>query len=48
MRKGKGKRERWQEFFPEDKGLPLSREETDVAHRKLVAYKGKRGNIPLR
>ena len=24
-----------------DKGLPLDREETDVAHRKMVVYKSK-------
>ena len=27
-----------------DKGLPLDREETDVAHRKMAVYKGTRGN----
>lgn len=25
-----------------DKGLPLDREETDVAHRQMAVYKGKR------
>ena len=28
-------------------GLPLDREETDVAHRKMAVYKGKRGNPVL-
>lgn len=28
----------------EDKGLPLDRAETDLAHRKMAAYKSKRGN----
>lgn len=28
-------------FVPEwDKGLPLDRKETDMAHRQMVAYKG--------
>ena len=31
-------------FVLEDKGLPLDREETDVAHRQLAVYKGTRGN----
>ena len=31
-----------------DKGLPLDREETDVAHSKMAVYKGKRGNPVLR
>lgn len=26
-----------------DEGLPLSREETDIAPRKMVVYKDKRG-----
>ena len=30
-----------------DKGLPLDREETDVAHRQMQVYKGKRGNPML-
>lgn len=28
----------------EDKGLPLDRAETDLAHGKMAAYKSKRGN----
>ena len=28
-------------------GLPLDREETDVAHRKMAVYKGTRGNLLL-
>ena len=32
---------------PEDKGLPLDREETDVAHRQMAVYKGKGGNPVL-
>ena len=27
-----------------DKGQPPDREETDLAHRKMVVYKDKRGN----
>jgi hypothetical protein len=27
--------------------LPLDREETDVAHRQMQVYKGKRGNPML-
>ena len=27
----------------QDKGLPLDREETDVAHRKMAVYKGTGG-----
>jgi hypothetical protein len=27
-----------------DTGLPLDREETDVAHRQMAVYKGTRGN----
>ena len=34
--KGKGTRER-------SKGLPLDREETDVAHSQMTVYKGKGG-----
>ena len=26
-------------FIPEDKGLPLDGEETDMAHRKMAVYK---------
>jgi hypothetical protein len=42
--KEKGKRERTKRYFSGggDKGLPLDREETDVAHRKMMAYKDKR------
>ena len=40
--KGKETREREEGYMsPEDKGLPLDREETDVAHRKMVVYKSK-------
>lgn len=36
-------------FVPEgDKELPLDREETDVAHRKMPIYKGKGGNPCVR
>lgn len=28
-------------FVQEDKGLPLGRAETDVAHRQMAVYKGK-------
>jgi hypothetical protein len=31
-----------------DKGLPLDREETDVAHRKMATYKGERGKLHVR
>ena len=34
-------------FVSEGEGLPLDREETDVAHRQMVVYKGKRGNPML-
>ena len=30
-----------------DKGLPLDREETDVAHRQMAVYKGKLRNQVL-
>ena len=30
-----------------DKGLPLDREETDMAYGKMAVYKGKRGNPML-
>ena len=30
-----------------DKGLPLDREETDVVHRQMVVYKGKKANPVL-
>jgi hypothetical protein len=30
-----------------NKGLPLDREETDVAHRQVALYKGKMGNTEL-
>ena len=30
-----------------NKGLPLEKGETDVAHRQLAVYKGKRGNPVL-
>lgn len=34
---------REQGYLPwRDKGLPLDREETDVAHRQMAVYKGKR------
>lgn len=39
--KGRGRRD----IFPEDKGLPLNREEMDVA--RMPAYKGKRENCVL-
>jgi len=31
-------------FVKEDKGLPLDREETDKARRKIAVNKGKKGN----
>ena len=37
-------------IFPkveQDKGLPLEREKTDMAHRKMVVYKGRRRNPVL-
>ena len=34
-------------FVPEDKGQPLDREETDVAHRQIAIYKGKGRNLLL-
>lgn len=30
-----------------DQGAPLDREETDVTHRKMAVYKGKRENPVL-
>ena len=33
-------------FVLEDKGLPLNREETDVAHRKMAVYKETKGHPP--
>ena len=39
--KGKGTNERGQVYLSgRDKELPLDREETDVAHRKMMVYKG--------
>jgi len=35
-------------FALEDKGLPLGREETEMAHRKRAVYKGTRGNPLVR
>jgi hypothetical protein len=34
-------------FAPEDKGLPLDKEETHMAHWKMAVYKGKTGNSVL-
>lgn len=31
----------------DDKGLPLDRGETDLTHRQMAIYKGKRGNPML-
>jgi hypothetical protein len=43
--KGKGTRERGKEYLSQkDKGLPLSREDTDMAHRQMAVYKIKMGN----
>lgn len=42
-REGKGRGRR--DIFPEDKGLPLNREETDVAC--MAVYKGKREKYVL-
>lgn len=30
-----------------DEGLPLHREETDMAYRQMEVYKGKEGNLML-
>ena len=32
----------------DDKGLPLDREETDIAHRQMAVYKGKKGTPSVR
>ena len=46
---GEGEKEREEgHLFPRDKGLPLDREETDVAHRKMEVYKGTRGRCRIR
>lgn len=41
-REGKGTNERVRGICP--RGLPLDREDTDMAHRKITLYKGTRGN----
>lgn len=43
--KGEGQRKETGKSVLEDKGLPLGREETDVAHWQMVVYKGKIGNL---
>lgn len=35
-------------LVPEDKGLPLDREETDMAHKQMAVYKGKGGKDYVR
>jgi hypothetical protein len=48
MEKGKGIKEKGRGYLSQwDGGLPLDREETDMAYRKMVVYKGKRGNLLL-
>ena len=44
---GRRGREQGRDLHQRDKGLPLDREETDMAHRQMVVYKGKRGNPML-
>ena len=47
--KGKGTRESGKGHLSwRYKGLPLDREETDVAHRKMEVYKGTRGRFRIR
>lgn len=44
----KGTKDRGRVFVLEqDKGLPLDREKTDMAHRQMAIYKGKRRNLVL-
>jgi hypothetical protein len=43
----RGKRKRHL-FLKWVKGLPLDREETEVAHRQIVVYKGKKGKPHVR
>lgn len=45
---GEGKGNEREVFVPEDTGLSQGRKETDLAHRKMVVYKGKRVNPVLR
>ena len=46
--KGKGHKGKGEGVFvSEDKGLPLDRGETDMAHRQKVVYKGKGGKPVL-
>jgi hypothetical protein len=45
--KGKGRGRGEDVFASEAQGLPLDREEKDLAHRKIAVYKGKRGNPVL-
>lgn len=42
---GQGEREGY--LARRDKRLPLDRGETDVAHRQMVVYKGKKGDSVL-
>ena len=48
--KGERAEKRGQEYLSrsEDRGLTLGREETRMAHRQMVMYKGKGGNAVLR
>ena len=48
MEKGKGTRKRGERYLSQrDKGLPLDRGETVMAHRQTAVYKGKGGNTML-
>ena len=38
----------WEYLSQRDKGLPLHRGETDMAHSQMTGYKGKMGNPVLR
>ena len=45
--KGKGTREKGKGYLPQkDRGLPLDREETDMAHRQMAVCKNEVG-IPM-
>jgi hypothetical protein len=47
--KEKGTRERGKGYLSwRDKGLPLDREETDTAHRKMAVYRGEREKVRVR
>jgi hypothetical protein len=44
-RQGEGNKEERVFVSEKDKGLPLDREETRMAHRQMSVYKGKRGDL---